>query len=202
VKKLPNKKNKKLNGMMLLQGIQMQLKNNSNAESLAATQKFVPGSNRVYGVRMPVLNALAKLNKEGGFGLVKDLWDAGAFEEKMLAAKLLGLIAKKNPEKTLDFIQYFANGIDNWALCDTIGMQSLKPIVKTHSDDIFTLAQKYNPASNFWQRRLSLVMVEWFTRDKAFHPQIKRLIEPLQNDPEYYVRKAVDWMNKNFAKGK
>jgi len=186
-----------------LKAIQAILKANSNKAALAAQQSFVPGVNsKVYGVRMPVLNDLAKEFKSGGFELVKELWDAGAYEEKMLAVKILGSIAKKDPARSLQLIQYFAPGIDNWALCDAMGMQGLKPILKTHQKEIFALAKKYNPSKNFWERRLSLVLVEWYTRDASLHAEIKKLIRPLENDPEYYVQKAVAWIRKNFDKGK
>jgi 3-methyladenine DNA glycosylase AlkD len=81
-------------------------------------------------------------------------------------------------------------------------MQGLKPILKTHQQEVFALAKKYNSSKNFWERRLSLVLVEWYTRDPSLHPEIKKLVKPLENDPEYYVRKAVVWINKNFVKGK
>lgn len=185
-----------------LNAIQKILKANSSAEALEAQQKFVPGEMKAYGVRMPVLNELAKEYKSGGFELAEALWKSGMMEEKMLAAKLVGQVAKKDPERTLKLIGQFAPGIDNWAVCDTIGMQSIKPIVKTHQQAIFALAKKYNRSTNFWERRLSLVLVEWYTRIPELHPEIKQLIKPLENDPEYYVRKAVTWINKNFAKGK
>jgi len=187
----------------LLTIIQKALIAKSNKAALAAQQNFVPGvAAKVYGVRMPVLNELAKEYKEGGFELVKELWDAGAFEEKILAVKVLGLVAKKDPARTLQLVQYFAPGIDNWALCDSMGMQGLKPILKTHREEIFALAKKYNCSENFWERRLSLVLVEWYTRFPELHPAIHKLIKPLENDPEYYVRKAVVWIKKNFEKGK
>lgn len=186
-----------------LKTIQKILIAKSSKAAKAAHNNFVPGADRsIYGVRMPVLNDLAKQFKEGGFDLVKELWDAGAFEEKILAVKILGLIAKKDPGKSLQLIQYFAPGIDNWAVCDAMGMQGLKPILKTHQKEIFTLARKYNTSENFWERRLSLVLVEWYTRIPSLHPEIKKLVKPLENDPEYYVRKAVVWINKNFEKGK
>jgi 3-methyladenine DNA glycosylase AlkD len=83
-----------------------------------------------------------------------------------------------------------------------MGMQGLKPILKTHQKEIFALAWKYNSSKDFWQRRLSLVLAEWYTRVKELHPEIKRLVKNLENDEEYYVKKAVVWINKNFAKGK
>jgi 3-methyladenine DNA glycosylase AlkD len=185
-----------------LKAIQKILKDKSNPEALAACKKFVPGTTKIYGVRNPVLNELSKQFKGSGFNLIKELWDAGAFEEKLLAAKILQKVAKKDALQSLLLIQYFAPGIDNWAVCDTVGMQSLQTILKTHQKEIFALAKKYNRSANFWERRLSLVLVEWYTRDKTLHTEIKKLIKPLENDEEYYVKKAVVWINKNFAKGK
>ena len=175
----------------------------SNPEAKAAHQKFVPGSKeKLYGVRTAVLNELAQQFKHGGFDLVEELWKAGALEEKTLALKMLGKIAKKDPERSLELIQLFAKNIGNWVVCDTMGMQALKPILKTHQKEIFVLAWKYNSSKDFWQRRLSLVLVEWYTRIKELHPEIKRLVRHLENDDEYYVKKAVVWIKKNFNKGK
>jgi 3-methyladenine DNA glycosylase AlkD len=186
-----------------LKAIQKILIENSTPEAKAAHQKFVPGGKeKIYGVRNPVLNKLARQFKAGGFELVKQTWKAGSLEEKLLAIKMLGMIAKKDPERSLELTQLFAKNIGNWAVCDAIGMQGLKPILKTHQKEIFALAKKYNHSPDFWQRRLSLVLVEWYTRVKELHPEIKKLVKALENDEEYYVRKAVVWINKNFSKGK
>jgi len=185
-----------------LKEIQKILQANSSPEAKASHQKFVPGKEKIYGVRMPFINELAGRYKNGGFDLIEALWKAGALEEKVLAVKILGKIAKKDPERSLKMVQLFAQNIGNWAVCDTIGMQGLKPILKTHSKEIFALAKKYNESTDFWQRRLSLVLVEWYTRMKEMHPEIKKLVKALENDEEYYVKKAIVWINKNFEKEK
>ena len=186
-----------------LRSIRNILKENSNPEALAAHRKFVPGiTAKIYGVRNPVLNEIVRSFKVGGFDLVKELWDAGAFEERIIAVKMLGRIAKKDPAKALTLTQYFAPGIDNWAVCDAIGMQGLKPILRSEQVAVFALAKKYNRSSNFWERRLSLVLVEWYTRDPSLHTEIRKLVKPLENDTEDYVRKAVVWINRNFEKGR
>ena len=185
-----------------LQAIQAILEEKAIPEAKAAHQKFVPGKEKIYGVRTTVLNDLAAQFKSRGFDLAEELWKAGALEEKLLAVKMLGKIAKKDPERSLKMIQLFAKSIGNWAVCDAMGMQGLKPILKTHQKEIFALAGKYNTSKDFWQRRLSLVLVEWYTRVKELHPQIKQLVKNLENDEEYYVKKAVAWIRKNFEKGK
>ncbi|MBP6432299.1 MAG: DNA alkylation repair protein [Ferruginibacter sp.] len=185
-----------------LSAIQQYLKENASEEALAATKKFVPGSTKVFGIRMPVLNDLAKKYKGGGFTLIKQLWAVGSYEEKMLAAKILSHCAKKDAAQAIELVKFFTPEIDNWAVCDTIGMQSLKAIINTHQTQIFALAKQLNKSKNFWERRLSLVLVEYYTRNKDLHPQIIELIKPLENDEEYYVKKAIVWINKNFKKGK
>jgi 3-methyladenine DNA glycosylase AlkD len=186
----------------LLKQIQKELKDNSTSEAKMAALKFVPNAEKVYGIRMPVLNVMAKKYKQGSFDLVKELWDAGAFEEKMLAAKMLREVCKKDPELSLKFVAGFSKDISDWAVCDTIGMQSLKPVAKKMQKEIFALSAKLIRSKNLWERRLSLVILEVFTKDKTLQPEILKRIKVLENDEEYYVRKAVVWIKRNFEKGR
>ena len=182
--------------------IQLELNGLSDEKMRESFRKFVPGSQNIYGVKMPFVNELAKKYKEGGFELVERLWKSGAFEERVLAAKMLGRIAKKNPDKTISLIKLFSKDISDWAVCDTLGMQSPKPINKSHAKEIFALSNELIKSKNFWQRRLALVLSEWYTRDKTFHPQIKSLLAQVKEDDEYYVKKATVWINRNFSKGR
>ena len=45
-------------------------------------------------------------------------------------------------------------------------------------------------------------MVEWYTRQTEADAEIKKLVRNLENDQEYYVKKAVVWIERNFKKGK
>lgn len=187
---------------VLLKQIQKELKENSTPEAKAAALKFVPNAEKVYGIRMPVLNVIAKKYKEGSFDLVKRLWSAGAFEEKMLAAKMLREVCKKDPELSVKLVASFSKDISDWAVCDTLGMQSLKPVAKKMQKEIFALSLKLVKSKNLWERRLSLVILEVFTKDKTLQPEILKRVKVLKNDEEYYVRKAVVWIKRNFEKGR
>ena len=187
----------------MLTEIQNILKSKATPETIASHNKFLPDNNeKIYGVKMPVINELAGKYKAGGFDLVQRLWKAGALEEKVLAIKMLGKIAKKDPERSLQLFKQFAANINNWVVCDALGMQALKPLVNSHQEVIFRMAKVFNCSKDPWQRRLSLVMVEWYTRKKEHHQQIKQLVKALENDEEYYVKKAIVWINRNFEKKK
>lgn len=185
-----------------LKAIQKVLKENASPEGKAAHEKFVPGLQMAYGTRAPVVNGLVKQLKDADFNLVEELWKCRHIEEKILAAKLLGRIAKKNPGKTLSLIKKFSGDVTDWAVCDTLAMQAPKKLNKTHSKEIFQIANSYIISKNLWQRRLAVVLVEWYTRDKSYHPAIRQLLKKVENDNEYYVKKAVIWINRNFRKGR
>ncbi|HEU4860637.1 MAG TPA: DNA alkylation repair protein [Chitinophagaceae bacterium] len=186
----------------LLKQIQNELKEHATPEAKAAAMKFVPNAEKVYGIRTPVLNRMAKKYREGGFDLVKELWNSGAFEEKLIAGKLLNVICKKDPLISLKLVTGFTKDISDWAVCDCVGMQSLKPVAKKIQHEIFDLSGKLVKSKNLWERRLSLVIIEVFTKDRSLHPEIIKRVKLLESDEEYYVRKAVDWIKRNLKKGK
>ncbi len=187
---------------VIFKQIQIELAASSTPEAKAAALKYVPGAIKVYGVRTPVLNTLAKKYKEGSFEMVKALWKSGAFEEKMIAAKMLREICKTDPELSVKLVSSFSKDITDWAVCDTVGMQSLKPIAKKMQKEIFELSEKLLKSKNFWERRLSLVLIEVFTKDKTLRPEILQRVKSLEKDEEYYVKKAVVWIKRNFTKGR
>jgi 3-methyladenine DNA glycosylase AlkD len=182
--------------------IQKILAGKSDKDNIDFFQKMVPGKQKIYGVKTPALNELAKKYKEGGFDLATDLWNSGALEEKIIAIKIIEKVGKIDPVRVLTLFKKFAKQIDNWAVCDGLGMQFLRGIVHTHQKLIFDLAKKLNCSKDPWQRRLSLVMVEWYTRKGETHKEIKELVKNLENDNDYYVKKAIVWINRNFKKGK
>ena len=187
---------------VLLKEIQKELEENATPEAKAASLKFVPKAEKFYGIRTHVLNVMAKKYKEGGLDLVKELWDSGAFEEKLLAAKLLNVICKRDPLLSLKIVAGFSKDISDWATCDSIGMQSLKPVAKKIQKEIFELSAQLVKSKNLWERRLSLVLIEVFTKDRSLHPEIIKRVKMLENDEEYYVKKAVVWIKRNFGKGR
>ena len=163
---------------------------------------MVPGQQRVYGVKTPVLNEIAKKYQEGSFVLAKALWKSGALEERIIAIKIIEKKGKTDPARVLELLKEFSASIDNWAVCDGLGMQFIRGIVKTHAKEIFGLAKIYSRSKDPWRRRLSLVMVEWYTRQPEYHAAIRELVKFLENDEAYYVKKAVAWIHRNLDRKK
>ena len=131
--------------------IQQALKANSSERNKEFFEKMVPGKQKIYGVKTPVLNEIVKNYKPGSFDLAEELWNSGALEEKIIAIKILGKMGKTDPDRLLKLFKKFSKQIDNWAVCDGLGMQFLRGIVKTQQQQIFDLAKKLNHSKDPWQ---------------------------------------------------
>ena len=184
----------------ILVQIQKELEQNVIPGRVEFTKKMIPGAQKVYGVGMPVLNEMAKRYKNEGFDLVEYLWTSGAYEEKMLSAKILVVLAKKNPEDALRLTRQFAPELSDWAICDTLGMGVSKALMKNNKEKILQLSDELIDAPIFWQRRLGLVLLECFAKDPHMHDHIEKRIQLLSSDKEHYVKKAIIWLRSAIAK--
>lgn len=185
-----------------LKEIQQVLTAKADKKNIVFMNTAAPGIGKSYGVKTPVLNDLAKKYRTFSFDLAEELWTSGSHEERIIAIKILEKTGKTDPKRLLKLIKQFSKDIDNWAICDGLGMQFLRSINITHFKKIAELAWEFSRSKNFWQRRLSIVMLEWYTRKSEHHAEIKKLVKSLEKDDEYYVKKAITWINRNFRKGK
>ena len=178
--------------------IQKILEKKSNEKVKASFQKFIPTSQRVYGVKIQELNKIAAKYKNVSFELVKELWKAGAFEERILAAKVLGKICKKDPEKTLQLIKTFSKDIHDWAVCDTLATQGIRNIARIKQKEILEMSKRLARSKNPWERRFAIILLINFTKDRKLKKEIADIINSVETDKEYYVKKAVEWIKRKL----
>jgi 3-methyladenine DNA glycosylase AlkD len=180
--------------------IQKKLKDNIDKVYKYFLEKLIPTSKKIYGVRMPVINEIVKEFKNEGIPLVETLWKNASHEERLIAAKILGKHANKNPDKTFQLVFDYSQDLYDWAICDTLATQSLKPLVEKYKKEIWEISDELITSKNEWQRRYALVMIEYYTRYPEDHSRIKKQIAKVKDDNEFYVKKAVKWLERNMKK--
>jgi 3-methyladenine DNA glycosylase AlkD len=126
---------------MKLSEIRKILQKNSDERVKLSYLKFISSCKKFYGVKISLLEKVAKKIKEPNFNLVETLWRGKFFKEKMLAVKILARISKKDPERTLKLVKKFSKDISNWTICDTLGTQGIRKIVKEKTQEIFNLSK-------------------------------------------------------------
>ena len=184
----------------MISEIQKKLKENVDEEYKTFLAGMIPTTKKVYGVRMPVINEIVKENKDAGIPLVETLWKNASHEERLIAAKILGKHAKKNPDKTFQLVYDYSNDLHDWAICDTLATQSLKPLVEKYKKEFWQLSDELITSKNEWQRRFALVVIEYYTRYPEDHVRIKKQIAKVKNDDTFYVKKAVKWLERELKK--
>ncbi len=178
--------------------IRKYLKEKSSSKARESFQRFVSKSEKCYGVYLAEINKLVPKYASCGFKLVEKLWKSYYIEEKILAAKILGKICKKDPNKTLKLIESFLNDISNWAVCDTLATQGIRAIAKIKKKEIFELSKKLIKSKNPWKRRFAIVLLLNFKKDISSRKEIEKILKQAENDEEYYVKKAIDWIKRSF----
>ncbi|MEQ9426921.1 MAG: DNA alkylation repair protein [Cyclobacteriaceae bacterium] len=190
--------------MIVIEGVLNEIKENlfrlSSDEAKKSAAKFVPTANKIYGVRLPGINALAKKYKEHGFPLIEALWQSGWYEERLLVAKLLTSNCRNDPERTLELLKRFKDDIDNWAVCDTLCSEGIRPLIKKHGDEVQSLAEEFLKSDKMWVRRMGIVMLIHFAKIPEKKAKVRQLVAPLAADHEHYIKKAIVWINRYLDK--
>ena len=183
---------------MKLAEIQKILKSKAKNRTKVNGTKFVPTAKKVWGVRAAVLNDITKKIKESDFDLVEKLWKSGGFEERQLAAKILGKVCEKDPDRVLKLIKKFSKDISDWVVCDTLGTQGVRKIVKVKQKEFFELSRKLISSKNFWQRRFAIVLLIELNRQGFDKAKIRKLSKEVENDKEHYIKRAIVWLKSEL----
>ena len=185
---------------MDLEKIRKVLEKKASKKVKASLEKSIPSTKKVYGVKVSVLNNIAGKIKEIDFDLVEKLWGNGVFEEQLLAVKILGNFANKDPERTIKLVEKFSRDISDWAICDTLATQGIRKIAKDKQKEIFALSKNYISSKNLWQRRFAIILLIELSRVGFDKKQIKKLSEKVRGDKEMYIKKAIIWLDKELNK--
>jgi len=181
----------------ILSEIRQFLEKHKNEKALNAWRKSVLTAKKIHWVYLADINKMIWKWKNWWFELVEILWENSYLEEQLIATKILWKIWKKDPEKTLNLIKNFVNKIDNRAVCDTLATQWIRWIFKIKKKEIFDLAKKFiYQVDNLWIKRFWIVLLINFKKEEDFKDEIKRIIEDLKKENEYYIKKAVDWLKR------
>ncbi len=173
----------------------------------------VPGVEKAYGVRVPMLRKLAKgihaaykQDQDALKTLALECWSQGSREHEILALVLLKTVKELNPAERWEMGLCFLPQVKHWEACDQLCGSLLGDALAQdagHMDELETWIED----ENFWIRRAALVTTVLLRRSK--HPpevaldldrRTLAMCKALLDDGEGYIRKAVDWAIRETIK--
>lgn len=157
------------------------------------SSKLLPGTERIAGVRLPLLRKLVKQQiKKDWKAYLEEVFgseEEDLFEEVMFQGMLIGY-APLNLEERLFYLERFLPKIDNWSVCDSV-CTTMK-FAKEYPKETWDFLQKHVHSDAEYRIRFAVVMyINYFIREEYFKKVLKELNEI--NHPAYYVKMAVAW---------
>lgn len=162
-------------------------------EYKAFSKKITPDIGENIGIRMPILRDLAKkLSKNSNTEeMINLLHKYDVYEIKLLEGMLIGALEINN-EKLFEYIDSYITRIDNWAVCDSF-VGSLKKLVKYRKDDFYSGVKKHLEASNPWEIRYGLIILNCYFNTIEYLEDILDYVEKVKSE-HYYVNMGVAWL--------
>jgi Predicted DNA alkylation repair enzyme len=170
------------------------LKSCGDEEYKIFNEKIVPGIEKSYGVRAPLLKDIGKkLSKNKNIGEIVALLHNGlSYEEKLLEGYLFPYINYNSINEMENAIDNYVIRIDNWALCDSF-VVSLRRLVTKNKDFFFNKALKCAKSQNPWEIRFGLILLNGYFKDAVYVDSALEVVENIKND-HYYVRMGKAWL--------
>lgn len=162
----------------------------SEPEYKAFSEKLNPGAREMLGVRLPALRSLAR-------ELAKDDWRGyfresryELFEEVMLRGLTIDYI-KEPTAAVIEQIRAFLPLVDNWSVCDS-PCAGLKPRVKKDPQPYWELVRKLSASAETFYLRWGVVMLMDNFIDDGHIDESLQLLNRAKCR-EYYSQMAVAW---------
>ncbi|MDY7042537.1 MAG: DNA alkylation repair protein [Chloroflexota bacterium] len=185
------------------------LRSLGSEEQAAGAARFIPGLGESYGVPVPALRIIAaELVKWGqrrpteAFALVERLWHNGSRDERVVAAKMLERLGKREAEKTLELAASFVGDIRNWEECDQLACFGLRYVVQRHPEAVLPRCRTWVQDEDKWTRRFGVAILTSLPKDKAYRPSEREfaVLDAVMADEAREVQDAVDWALREIGK--
>ena len=190
-------------------GLHDLLRSLGSEEQAAGARQFIPGMGESYGVPLPALRIIAaELAKWGqrrpaqAFTLVERLWRNGSRDERVIAAKMLERLGKRQWAETLELAASFVGDIRNWEECDQLACFSLRNVVQRHPEAVLPRCQTWVRSEDKWARRFGVAVLTSLPKDKAYRPSEREfaILDAVMADEAREVQDAVAWALREIGK--
>lgn len=152
-------------------------------------QGLCPGTEKIIGVRIPVLRKLAKQIAKNDFRNYLDTSSTEYYEEKMLQGMIIG-IAKMELQERLNHLTNFIPKIDNWAVCD-ITCSGLK-FINENLKAGWQYLHPYLHSNKEFEIRFAVVMLLNYYLTEEYIEAVLQELDQIHHEG-YYVKMAVAW---------
>lgn len=192
----------------ILSALKQELKGLASHEGQAAARKFHKEEIKTYGIKMPVVRALAKQyfrdikdrGKDEIFKMCDTLFSSGFVEDAHIACEWTFLLRRSFEKNDLKQFRYWIEHyINNWATCDNFCNNTVGAFLMMHPEYV-TQLKKWAATKNRWLQRAAAVSLILPARDGLFLEESFDIADLLLTNEDDLVQKGYGWLLKVASK--
>ncbi len=172
-----------------IQEIREELENISEEKYKKFASSLIPGVDNLLGVRIPILQKMAKQIVKENPGAYLDKAEDKYFEEVMLQGLVIGHL-KDDIDIVLARTKDFVPKINNWSICDSF-CSSMK-IAKKNPECLWTFIEPYWKSDKTYDIRFAVVMMNFHFVNEEYLERLFMVFNHIKLE-QYYVKMAVAW---------
>ena len=176
---------------MTVEKVREELFKNSEEKYKKFTEKLIPETENILGVRTPVLKNLAKKIIKEGRGEEYDLCDDMYYHEEFIVQGMVIGFLKADFEEKRKFVEKFIPKIKNWAVCDNFC--SVFKVPKKDKEKVWEFLEKYFVSKEEYEVRFAIIMSLKHFMCEKYLEKIFIKLDNLKNN-NYYVQMGAAWV--------
>ncbi|KRF28879.1 DNA alkylation repair protein [Phycicoccus sp. Soil802] len=181
-------------------------------ERAAAQQAYMRSQMPYRGITAPELKTLLRpiladpahrIAERGEWErAVRDLWDGATHREERYAATALTgqrtYRAWQDPD-TLRLYEHLVVTGAWWDHVDEVASNRIGPILLSHKEEVTPRVEQWIEHEDLWLRRTSIICQLTF-KERTDLGLLRAAIEPNLEDPSFWIRKAIGWALRQYAR--
>jgi 3-methyladenine DNA glycosylase AlkD len=179
----------------------------ADAERAPGMQAYMKSPMPFRGVPMPSVRSIAKaaarahplLTIDQLETAVRTLWDEAQFREERYAAS--ALLATRIGTGRLELIPLYEHLATTGAWWDHVDelAHRIADLHDAHPNETAGIVRRWSTAEDLWLRRLAIIS-QLGRRDRVDPELLTEVIEPNIADREFFIRKAIGWALREYAR--
>lgn len=134
-------------------------------------------------------------------GLTEALWRREVFELRSFALELLVRQAAGLEPRHLPLLERLLRNSHTWALVDEIAPRLVGPLLVRHPREVGRVLDRWAKDGDFWIRRAAILsLLLPMRRGQGDWKRFERYADPLLEDREFFIRKAIGWVLREAVK--
>ena len=193
--------------MTYAQNLRKTLESHADADNARAMSAYMKGHFPFFGIKSEARRGALK-EFIAGQGLpsvsaleatVRELWQMPEREIHYCAQELADKVWRKPPPNALDLYVFMIVQQSWWDSVDMIATKLVGNYFTSHPEQEVELSRQWCESENLWLRRTA-ILFQLKRKAETNWPLLQETITSNLGDPDFFIRKAIGWALREYAK--